>query len=415
MTRSNFIRAHRFSVLKKRAICDEVVAGAGHNATARKYGCSPSTLRGWLTTAPWTRISERESRRRKTCHNGKTSQYQDMEQRLYHWIIQKRSEGLPVSSRLVILQALREDPTMFDNARLLNFDRLWNWAHRFMVKNELVLRRATRTGQRLVAHADATKTEYTRAFNDTIRDEPMNMRLLVNMDETALFFEPQQNISIHTIGEKTIHIRSSGSNNKRITVCLAVSAHGDKLPVLVVFKGKPGRDGRLNPVERRLQQMPKPNGWVLVVQEKGWIDERLMNIWVEQIWRPYIERLGGQRSILLLDEFRCHTQPQVADQCAELGTMIKVIPGGYTSVLQVVDVGINKPFKDRFKSLFQEWQLENYDANNAVVPEPSRMEILQWVEASWNGISGESILNTYQHVGLAHASSLEEGAETVFP
>lgn len=38
---------------------------------------------------------------------------------------------------------------------------------------------------------------------------------------------------------------------------------------------------------------------------------------------------------------------------------IEIIPGGYTGALQVLDKGINKPFKDRYKTQQLCWQIHN--------------------------------------------------------
>jgi hypothetical protein len=34
---------------------------------------------------------------------------------------------------------------------------------------------------------------------------------------------------------------------------------------------------------------------------------------------------------------------------------MELVPGGYTSRLQVMDVGLNKPFKDRVRDQYDEW------------------------------------------------------------
>jgi DDE superfamily endonuclease len=57
----------------------------------------------------------------------------------------------------------------------------------------------------------------------------------------------------------------------------------------------------------------------------------------------------------LLDEFPVHLTSKVGTVFVELNTEIEVIPGGYTSKLQVLDVGINKPLKTYCWYPFNTW------------------------------------------------------------
>ena len=58
------------------------------------------------------------------------------------------------------------------------------------------------------------------------------------MDETPIYFEMVSNKTIEKIGEKTVTIVTHGSERTRISLLLCISASGEKLPPLLVFKGK---------------------------------------------------------------------------------------------------------------------------------------------------------------------------------
>jgi hypothetical protein len=51
--------------------------------------------------------------------------------------------------------------------------------------------------------------------------------------------------------------------------------------------------------------------------------------------------------MLVLDTFKGHVIDSVKDQLCKMKTKLVVILGGMTSVLQPMDVSINKPFKDK--------------------------------------------------------------------
>ena len=62
--------------------------------------------------------------------------------------------------------------------------------------------------------------------------------IIYNMDETPLVFEMIANTIISEIGAKTVSVRTFGCNRSRFTIILCVGSNGEKIPPLVVFKGK---------------------------------------------------------------------------------------------------------------------------------------------------------------------------------
>ena len=61
--------------------------------------------------------------------------------------------------------------------------------------------------------------------------------LIVNCDETPLYFEMIENKTIAFTGEKNIIIKTNGGEKKGITCLLAITASGKKLKPLLIFKG----------------------------------------------------------------------------------------------------------------------------------------------------------------------------------
>lgn len=72
--------------------------------------------------------------------------------------------------------------------------------------------------------------------------------------------------------------------------------------------------------------------------------------WVNDCWIPHIEKKRlvlkdpNELFYLILDECRTHLTAKVKKAFEDSNTVIEFIPGGYTSELQVLDIGINKPF-----------------------------------------------------------------------
>ena len=85
-------------------------------------------------------------------------------------------------------------------------------------------------------------------------------------------------------GTKTVSVISSGSS-ACCTAVLSVALDGTKLRPLVIFRGK-AAGGRISN-EWQKEDSDFPSDCVYAVQEKAWMDERVMHIWIDQVWKLY--------------------------------------------------------------------------------------------------------------------------------
>ncbi len=147
--------------------------------------------------------------------------------------------------------------------------------------------------------------------------------------------------SLLSRGAKLSLSKKVQNGDNHCTVFLAVTKSGKKLPPLIVFKGTPGAR-----IEKEVGKFPGvgQGGCLYAVQAKGWTDERIMLHWVEKIWIPFAQQAPFM-SLLMIDSFRCHFVESVVNGIQGAGTVLWYIPGGGASKLQVLDVGINRPFK----------------------------------------------------------------------
>jgi hypothetical protein len=107
---------------------------------------------------------------------------------------------------------------------------------------------------------------------------------------------------------------------------------------------------------------------IYLCQQNAWMDEEAMIVWVDQVLRPYIETApAGILHILFLDSYRCHMMASVVGMIQDLGVEVKHIPGRCTSLCQPVDIGVNKPFKNRIRNQWEEWMIAEGLANGTTV------------------------------------------------
>lgn len=134
------------------------------------------------------------------------------------------------------------------------------------------------------------------------------------------------------------------------------------------------------------------------------VNELLVD-WVKTVWNRRPGALLKQRGMLVLDAFKGHLTPQVKEEINNAKTDLVVIPGGMTSQLQVLDVMVNKPFKDNLKQLYSNWLL---DGGHALTPtgklhKPSIALLGEWILKAWAKISSESIVEGFKKCCITNA------------
>ena len=61
--------------------------------------------------------------------------------------------------------------------------------------------------------------------------------LIVNMDETAVYFNTNHSYPINEKGARTVTVRHGCSKKNCCILCITITAYRAKLPLLVIFKG----------------------------------------------------------------------------------------------------------------------------------------------------------------------------------
>jgi hypothetical protein len=166
--------------------------------------------------------------------------------------------------------------------------------------------------------------------------------------------------------------------------------------VLLFWIGTPGA---------HIQRVIDKNGWLACVQEKGWFDGRVGQIWIKKVLAPYVR--DTEKALLLEDHFLVHLSSQFVNSANDLGVDVDFVPAGYTCVLQPVDVGVNAPFKSAIRDLNHAWCLEQYPKVliDNKLPKPERDDVDEWVQQAFLAVSEKSIRKTFVHIGYIENSS----------
>uniref|UniRef100_A0A5S6Q763 DDE-1 domain-containing protein n=1 Tax=Trichuris muris TaxID=70415 RepID=A0A5S6Q763_TRIMR len=174
--------------------------------------------------------------------------------------------------------------------------------------------------------------------------------------------------------------------------CFPVLADGTKLKPMVIFKRK------------RKPNVNFPHGALVHFHENAWMDEAGVRLWIDKIWR---KRPGhaNNSSLLIWDSFRSHTTEVIKNHLKECKVQTAVIPGGLTSILQPLDVCLNKPFKDYLREEWNEWMTngQKYYTRGGCMRAPSLQTLCQFVINAWCKVKTETVIKSFKKCPISNA------------
>jgi hypothetical protein len=134
------------------------------------------------------------------------------------------------------------------------------------------------------------------------------------------------------------------------------------------------------------------------MQEKAWMSEALMMMWIKQILKPYVLSAPLEITpVLFLDSFGIHKMGSVHCAINDCGCEVIIIPPGCTGLTQPVDVGYNKPFKGLICDKYEEWMVKESKDLSIV---PRRIDVARWIAQSEVEMDAEILHNAWMRHDL---------------
>jgi hypothetical protein len=167
-------------------------------------------------------------------HPGPTSILHDIERELVEFVDEWRQKGLPVNRYNLVKKVIQLKPEFSEKSEQAAKMSI----SRFMARNNLTHRMATHTGQRHPAEVYAEALAYLDMIRPRLLEPNVDLDYVMNMDQTPVFYAMNDKYTIHRKNEKTINLRTSAADTKRVTVAVTITASGKRLRSMVVFKGQ---------------------------------------------------------------------------------------------------------------------------------------------------------------------------------
>ena len=364
----------------------------------------PSQYRRWrnnLTNMKKTLDNTKRKKSKLVATTGRKSQLWKIKDRLFPWIRAMRSAGKRVTVRMTAMRCRKYLPAV----RRMKRYTLFQSVRRFLDANRVVMRAVTHKAQDNPEYRKDTATGFLQTTIPLLKQPNRDKRFIINMDQTPYNPQDVPDRTLDFKGAKTVAAKALKTSVGRVSVLLTVTASGDKLPPMLVYKAVPGKtvDAEVRAMAREVNKDNKDKiPIVCTVQQNAWTDERIMLMWVDLVLNPYVKKVPpGVVPYLFLDKYGCHYQGSVAKEIEKLGVEWDIIPGGCTGLIQPIDVGVGKPFKNRMRYKWEDWQMDQMDDDNGIqdriVPKKTRRLIGEWALEAWNRIPREVIYNSWRH------------------
>jgi hypothetical protein len=158
-----------------------------------------------------------------------------------------------------------------------SFVCLQRWAYRFMARNTLAIRRATRNTS-IVEHVLSAWAESMCSEIRSICSQYPGI-IIINMDQTSVFTQMRPTSMINDIGARSISVAMNGSSNDHVTVALTVTSRGEKLKPYIIYKG-----AESGPISREFASntLDYPDDISYSVQKSAWMDQYKILDWIEK-------------------------------------------------------------------------------------------------------------------------------------
>ena len=246
------------------------------------------------------------------------------------WIILCQELGILVTPKLIKQKALELE-------RGAHFRASDQWLKSFYRRHDLRLRSTTTKQKRTKLEEENAKAvceNFLAIVKGLIDKYNILPRDFINVDETPMYWEYLPRRIVFKKGEKVVPSWKTSYDHKRSTLMLACNSQGDMLNPTLILKRK----------TQYFLRCPNNLNLRIQVSDSGWTTAKTFKDWISLELVPYLQ---GRHGILLLDSYEAHKCLDVKEFVQKNHPNIHcvVIPGGFTDILQPLDMGINSLFK----------------------------------------------------------------------
>ena len=326
------------------------------------YQIPRQTISNWVMNKKEIEKVGRNSQSRMREELGESGRvlWPELESQLYSDFIERREAGRRVRQSWFRIQSKFQFRSLYTDVSSDVFPFSNGWFRGFLSRYKISLRTITKKAQKLPAEYETLIINWlrfnrrnsqprTEFFWEVSINRPVGRYELANIcnfDERPIPYDYLQGKTYNPAGEKTIWVNESQSGWDKRQASQVWCIFADRIPripPMIIFRGT---GTRLN------AEKPHYHPGVLVeFNATAYMNHTLFE---RYITNHLIPALGGRPSLFALDLMGSHRTPTILDLLRRNNIVPSLIPGGCTSLIQPLDVSVNKPLKELIRDMTDE-------------------------------------------------------------
>jgi hypothetical protein len=263
------------------------------------------------------------------------------------------------------------------------------WVSHFLHRNPRV---ASVVGRKIEAQrAEAATPEQVRAFLErfeaTRRRLNIPMEDVYNMDETGVALGVCTNTRVLASSSKKKAYIKSPENREWVSIIECVSATGQKLRCLIIFKGQALQTTWFSP-----KSVPD---WLYTTSKNGWTSNAIGVAWLRRIFIPETTRPETRRRLLILDGHGSHIDIDFLWLCKQNQIELLYLPAHSSHILQPLDLAPFSVIKSNYRD-----QIRALASLNDAAPVKKERFVLCYNRARETGLSKKIIRAGWRATGI---------------
>ena len=228
-------KRRRFTLQEKlmylRVVRRKVEKGISLREASKSINISHKQILEWKKQSH--KMRSKSNQHAKSLGDGVQSFLSPYNDRLLSFIFEMRETGMAVSVNSVVLKASQLSREFREKSMIARHSAV----RRFINVHGFVHRMGTHISQRQPSEMQEIASDFVRVTREKLKLSCRDEAYILNMDQTPVPFSFDPKKTIEVVGRRTIYIRNSMADTKRATCALTVTASGNMLTPLFVFKG----------------------------------------------------------------------------------------------------------------------------------------------------------------------------------
>ena len=218
----------------------------------------------------------------KILHQGKVSILACYEEKILTFIFEKQEQGIALNIKMLMLYARKICDVFWHKTKAAQYHCI----RRFVKLHNIAKCACTHLSKLspILLHEEAIG--FVEKARKELKKRSRNQHYIINIDQSPIYFAMPSSSTLNLCGAKTVNVQTSQNTSKRVTVAVTVSAAGDMLQELLIFKGSPKR--RVQKEFKRYNEEDGLTGFYCC-QAKAWMDHHVMLQWFDKVLDPYVQ------------------------------------------------------------------------------------------------------------------------------